>query len=124
MVTIYKFKKLKVGLIFLISSEKLSYMYVINVLDITYIMRQSACLKYTYSILPLSNCQLSPENGQLSKLHVKITHFYLRVQRENAQCLSKYFIFWLRCILSRTKSSYLSSIIFQEWTDTRTYSYT
>ena len=35
MVTVYKFKnKLKVGLIFLISSEKLSYMYVINVLDI------------------------------------------------------------------------------------------
>ena len=35
---------MKVGLIFLISSEKLSY--VINVLDITNIMRQSACLVF------------------------------------------------------------------------------
>ena len=41
---VYKFQKLKVGLIFLISSEKLSY--VINVLDITNIMRQSACLVF------------------------------------------------------------------------------
>ena len=62
-------------------------------------------LKYTYSILPLSNCPLSPGNGHLSKLHINKAHFYLRVQKENAQCLSKYITFWLRCILSRRKSS-------------------
>ena len=55
-------------------------------------------LKYTYSILPLSNSALCPGNGQLVKLHVNKTHFYLRVQKENDQCLSKYIIFWLRCI--------------------------
>ena len=55
-------------------------------------------LKYTYSILPLSNCPLSPGNGQLSKLQVNKVYFYLHVQKENAQCLSKYIIFWLRCI--------------------------
>ena len=57
--------------------------------------------------MPLSNCPLSPWNGQLSKLHVNKAQFYLRVQKENAQCLSKYIIFWLRCILSQKKSSYL-----------------
>ena len=42
----------------------------------------------TYSNLPLSNCPLSPGNGQLNKLHVNKVHFDLRVQNENAQCLS------------------------------------
>ena len=65
-------------------------------------------LKYTYTILPLSNCLLSPGNEQLSKLHANKTHLYLRVQKQNSQCLSKCIIFWLRCIWSRRKSSYLS----------------
>ena len=54
--------------------------------------------KYTYSILPISNGPLSPGNGQLSKLHVNKAHLYLRVQKENAHCLSKYITFRLRCI--------------------------
>ena len=61
---------------------------------------QKLDLKYTYSILALSNCPLSPGNGQLSK-HVNKALFYLCVQNENAQYLSKYIIFWLRCISSR-----------------------
>ena len=65
-------------------------------------------LKYTYDILPLSNCPLSLGNGQLSKLHVNKAHLYLHVQKENAQCLSTYIIFWLGCILSQRKSTYLS----------------
>ena len=35
-------------------------------------------------------CILTPGNGKLSKLHVNKAHFYLRVQKENAQCLSNY----------------------------------
>ena len=65
-------------------------------------------LIYTIQVLPLSNCPLSLGKGQLSKLHLNKAHFYLRVQNDNAQCLSKYIIFWLRCILSRRKASYLS----------------
>ena len=77
-------------------------------LEVVFSTVHSQKLKYTFSILPLSNCPLSPGNGQLSKLHVNKAQFYLRVQKENPQCPSKCFIFWLKCILSPRKSLYLS----------------
>ena len=80
---------------------------------VTFASALEQTLKYTYSILPFWNCPVSPGNGQLSKLHVNKAHFYLRVQKENAQCLWKYILFWLRCILSRRKSKYLSILFFR-----------
>ena len=65
-------------------------------------------LKYTYSILPLSNCPLSPGNGHLNKLRLNKSHFYLRVQKEIAQCLSKYLYIVVEVYFKPEKSSYLS----------------
>ena len=69
----------------------------------TYIEKLST-IKIHLQYFAISNCPLSPRNGQLSELHVNKVYFSLHVQKENAQCLSKNIIFWLRCILSWRKS--------------------
>ena len=73
-----------------------------HLLEIAQCRKVSSALKYTYSILPLSNCPLSPGNGQLSKLHVNKAHFYLRSKKKTLNVYQNTLYF-----LSRRKSSYM-----------------
>ena len=65
-------------------------------------------LKYTYIILPLSNCSLSPGNGQLSKLHVNKAHFLSpRTKRKRSMSITIQYVL-VEVYFKSEKSSYLS----------------